>query len=313
MDPHKILSVGDKYSKKDLAELLGQPNLAKVREGIARCASSSATLFFVDLEKLGKEQRFHFNDFFQEDFFHWDSQTTQHIHTPMIQQIVKGDLTPHLFVRVVQKIKNVTQPFIYCGRLVFDTHEEGTSKPVHMLFHNIDYDDHTTNDDLIDVYLWKPSKAGRETQSKINRQGVITPNRARKYRKPNETERKGLVTSRVGQGYYRQKIIERWEGKCPVSGLSIIPILIASHIVPWSQSNDEEKLDVNNGILLSPNVDALFDKCLISFKNDGSILISGKISIEDRVALGLNHTIKIPVSERMTPYLERHRKKFEKI
>jgi hypothetical protein len=313
MDPHKILSVGDKYSKKDLAELLGQPNLAKVREGIARCASSSATLFFVDLEKLGKEQRFHFNDFFQEDFFHWDSQTTQHIHTPTIQQIVKGDLTPHLFVRVVQKIKNVTQPFIYCGRLVFDTHEEGTSKPVHMLFHNIDYDDHTTNDDLIDIYLWKPSKAGRETQSKINRQGVITPNRARKYRKPNETERKGLVTSRVGQGYYRQKIIERWEGKCPVSGMSIIPILIASHIVPWSQSNDEEKLDVNNGILLSPNVDALFDKCLISFKNDGSILISGKISIEDRVALGLNHTIKIPVSERMTPYLERHRKKFEKI
>jgi hypothetical protein len=313
MDPHKILSVGDKYSKKDLAELLGQPNLAKVREGIARCASSSATLFFVDLEKLGKEQRFHFNDFFQEDFFHWDSQTTQHIHTPMIQQIVKGDLTPHLFVRVVQKIKNVTQPFIYCGRLVFDTHEEGTSKPVHMLFHNIDYDDHTTNDDLIDIYLWKPSKAGRETQSKINRQGVITPNRARKYRKPNETERKGLVTSRVGQGYYRQKIIERWEGKCPVSGMSIIPILIASHIVPWSQSNDEEKLDVNNGILLSPIVDALFDKCLISFKNDGSILISGKISIEDRLALGLNHTIKIPVSERMTPYLERHRKKFEKI
>lgn len=313
MDPHKILSVGDKYSKKDLAEILGQPNLAKVREGIARCASSSATLFFVDLEKLGKEQRFHFNDFFQEDFFHWDSQTTQHIHTPTIQQIVKGNLTPHLFVRVVQKIKNVTQPFIYCGRLVFDTHEEGTSKPVHMLFHNIDYDDHTTNDDLIDVYLWKPSKAGRETQSKINRQGVITPNRVRKYRKPNETERKGLVTSRVGQGYYRQKIIERWEGKCPVSGISIIPILIASHIVPWSQSNDEEKLDVNNGILLSPNVDALFDKCLISFKNDGSILISGKISIEDRVALGLNDTIEIPVSERMMPYLERHRKKFEKI
>jgi hypothetical protein len=310
MDPHKILSVGDKYSKKDLAELLGQPNLAKVREGIARCASSSATLFFVDLEKLGKEQRFHFNDFFQEDFFHWDSQTTQHIHTPTIQQIVKGDLTPHLFVRVVQKIKNVTQPFIYCGRLVFDTHEEGTSKPVHMLFHNIDYDDDTTNDDLIDIYLWKPSKAGRETQSKINRQGVITPNRARKYRKPNETERKGLVTSRVGQGYYRQKIIERWEGKCPVSGMSIIPILIASHIVPWSQSNDEEKLDVNNGILLSPNVDALFDKHLISFENDGLILISDKVSRENRDALGVSESMRISVSEGMIPFLEKHRQKF---
>ena len=310
MDPYKLLSVGDKYSKKDLAERLDQPNLAKVREGIARCTNSSSTLFFVDLEKLGKEQRFHFNDFFQEDFFHWDSQTTQHIHTPMIQQIVKGDLTPHLFVRVVQKIKNVTQPFIYCGRLVFDTHEEGTSKPVHMLFHNIDYDDHTTNDDLIDIYLWKPSKAGRETQSKLNRQGVISPNRVRKYRKPNETERKGLVTSRVGQGYYRQKIIERWEGKCPVSGMSIIPILIASHIVPWSQSNDEEKLDVNNGILLSPNVDALFDKHLISFENDGLILISDKVSREDRDALGVSESMRISVSEGMIPFLEKHRQKF---
>jgi hypothetical protein len=310
MEPHTILTVGEKYSKKNLAELLNQPNLAKVREGIARCENSSATLFFVDLEKLGKEQRFHFNDFFQEDFFHWDSQTTQHINTPTIQQIVKGDLTPHLFVRVVQKIKNVTQPFIYCGRLVFDTYEEGTSKPIHMLFQNIDYDDYTNNDDLIDIYLWKPSRVGRETQSKINRQGVISPTRARKYKKPDETERKGLVTSRVGQGYYRQQIIEQWEGTCPVSGVTITPLLIASHIVPWSQSNDEEKLDVNNGILLSPNVDALFDKHLISFENDGSILISDKVSGEDREALGVSESGRITVSEGMIPYLERHRQKF---
>lgn len=310
MEPHTILTVGEKYSKKNLAELLNQPNLAKVREGIARCENSSATLFFVDLEKLGKEQRFHFNDFFQEDFFHWDSQTPQHIDTPTIQQIVKGDLTPHLFVRVVQKIKNVTQPFIYCGRLVFDTYEEGTSKPIHMLFQNIDYDDYTNNDDLIDIYLWKPSRVGRETQSKINRQGVISPTRARKYKKPDETERKGLVTSRVGQGYYRQQIIEQWEGKCPVSGVTITPLLIASHIVPWSQSNDEEKLDVNNGILLSPNVDALFDKHLISFENDGSILISDKVSGEDREALGVSESGRIKVSEGMIPYLERHRQKF---
>ena len=312
MDPYKVLSIGERYSKKDLAEVLDQPNLAKVREGIARCINSPSTLFFVDLEKQGKEQRFHFNDFFQEDFFHWDSQTTQHIDTPTIQQIVTGDLTPHLFVRIVQKVKKVTQPFIYCGRLVFDTHEEGTSKPVHMLFQNIDYDDYTTNDDLIDIYLWKPSKAGRETQSKINRQGVISPTRARKYKKPSRTERRGLVTSRVGQGYYRQQIIDRWEGKCPITGISIASLLIASHIVPWSQSNDEEKLDVNNGILLSPNFDALFDRHLISFENDGSILISTKLSPKDIEALGVNEAIKISVTEGMVPYLGRHRKNFEK-
>ena len=121
MDPYAVLKVGERYLKKYLAELLEQPNLAKLRKGIAGCVNSSPTLFFVDLEKQAKEKRFHFNDFFQEDFFHWNSQSTQHIDTLTIQQIVMGDLTPHLFVRVVQKIKNVTQPFIYCGRLVFDT------------------------------------------------------------------------------------------------------------------------------------------------------------------------------------------------
>ena len=78
-------------------------------------------------------------------------------------------------------------------------------------------------------------------------------------------QRKWLVTSRIGQGYYRQQIIEKWNGKCAVSKTDILPILIASHIVPWSESNDDERLDVENGILLLPFYDALFDKYLISF------------------------------------------------
>jgi hypothetical protein len=79
MDPYKILSVGERYLKKYLAELLEQPNVAKVREGIAGCVNSPSTLFFVDLEKQAKEKRFYFNN-----FFHWDSQSTQHIDTPTI-------------------------------------------------------------------------------------------------------------------------------------------------------------------------------------------------------------------------------------
>ncbi|HWY97717.1 MAG TPA: hypothetical protein VNY36_01420, partial [Bacteroidia bacterium] len=49
---------------------------------------------------------------------------------------------------------------------------------------------------------------------------------------PNETERRGLVTSRVGQGAYRKRIIHRWEYKCAVTGFDKLNILIASHIVP---------------------------------------------------------------------------------
>ena len=82
---------------------------------------------------------------------------------------------------------------------------------------------------------------------------------------PNQTERSGLVTSRVGQGAYRKRIIHRWEYKCAVTKFDKLEVLIASHIVPWSKATDQERLDVHNGILLSPTYDALFDKHLITF------------------------------------------------
>ena len=105
---------------------------------------------------------------------------------------------------------------------------------------------------------------------------------------PNETERKGLVTSRVGQGAYRKRIIHRWEYKCAVTGFDKLDILIASHIVPWADSNDYERLDVNNGILLAPNFDALFDKHLISFENNGKIILSDAIEPQAYKRIGLS-------------------------
>jgi len=313
MDPSKVLRLGEKYSKKELSILLLQPNISLVREGIFNCKNSDSSLFFVDLEKKGKETRFHFDDFFEEDFFHWDSQTTQHIDSPKIQEIVNKVITPYLFVRITPKIKNVTEPFIYCGRLIYSSYEVGTSKPVHMIFKNIDYDDFTENEDLNDIYLWKPSSIGKTTQSKISKKGVISEERKRRYKKPNKTETKGLVISRVGQGYYRQNIINKWNGKCAVTGIGIKSILIASHIVRWSESNDDERLDVENGILLSPMYDSLFDRYLISFDDEGNILISKKIDEDNFLRLGLSKNIKIIVSHGMTFYLKKHREKFDNL
>ena len=309
MEPSKILKIGSQYSKNDLATLLDQPSLTTVREGVYSCKNSPSYLLFVDLEKAGKETRFHFDDFFEEDYFHWDSQTTQHIQSPKIQAIVSGELTPHLFVRIKQKEKSKTLPFVYCGRLVFDTHEPNTSKPAHIIFQNLDYDDFTNNQDLLEIYRWKPSSAGKSTRSTITKQGSISSDRKTKYKQPNETERRGLVTSRVGQGYYRQQLIEKWDGKCAVSKTDILPILIASHIVPWSEGNDEERLDVENGILLSPLYDALFDKYLISFDDEGKIIISSSIKPKNLGFLGLSTTLRIDITRGMIPYLRRHRKK----
>src|SRR5690606_28985723 len=97
------------------------------------------------------------------------------------------------------------------------------------------------------------------------------------FRLPNVTERQGLVTSRVGQGAYRKRILHRWDYQCAVTGFEKLEVLIASHIVPWAEASHEERLDVNNGILLSPTYDALFDRHLISFDDRGRILLSDGI------------------------------------
>ena len=142
------------------------------------------------------------------------------------------------------------------------------------MFKNIDYYDFTDNRELLDVYSWKPAKTGKTTKSKITKSSAVSSTRKSKYRKPNETERTGLVTSRVGQGYFRQQVLQRWDCKCAVTGSNVLSILIASHIIPCSEASDYERLDVDNGILLSPLYDALFDKHVISFDDAGDILFS---------------------------------------
>ena len=108
LKPSSVLEVGQTYSKKDLATLVNEPQPFHVREGVSSCNNSNSHLLFVDLEKEEKEERFHFDDFFEEDFFHWDSQTTQHIKSPKIQAVVNDLVETYLFVRVKQKEKSKT-------------------------------------------------------------------------------------------------------------------------------------------------------------------------------------------------------------
>lgn len=128
---------------------------------------------------------------------------------------------------------------------------------------------------------------------------------------PNKTERKGLVTSRVGQGAYRKRIIHRWEYKCAVTGFDKLDVLIASHIVPWSESTNEERLDVDNGLLLSPTYDALFDRHLISFEDRGKIILSNSIEQQAYEKIGVSGDERIKnLSEYNLEYLDRHRNLF---
>lgn len=124
-----------------------------------------------------------------------------------------------------------------------------------------------------------------------------------------ETERQSIVLSRVGQGIFRAKLIEYWKG-CAVTGADCIPLLLASHIKPWRESTSAERLDVFNGLLLSPNIDAAFDAGYITFDQNGKILLSDDILGSPAFQLHINAKMKIKgklIQDEHRAYLEYHR------
>lgn len=127
------------------------------------------------------------------------------------------------------------------------------------------------------------------------------------YKKLTNTERKSIIQSRVGQGRFREELIRFWRG-CAVTNCKIIEVLRASHIKPWRKSNNEERLDVFNGLLLVPNLDIAFDNGLISFNDDGKILISDYFTEDERFKLGVKNDMKIlKIDQRHREYLKYHR------
>mgnify|MGYP002712961641 CR=1 FL=1 len=101
-----------------------------------------------------------------------------------------------------------------------------------------------------------------------------------------ETEKLQLIKSRRGQGIYRRNL-ESFEKACRITGVANRLHLRASHIKPWRASTNFEKLDGNNGLLLSPHIDHLFDQGFISFTNDGALLVSPQADFETLILWGI--------------------------
>ncbi|MDG4850855.1 HNH endonuclease [Peribacillus frigoritolerans] len=121
-----------------------------------------------------------------------------------------------------------------------------------------------------------------------------------------ETEKERIIKSRIGQSAFKKALLAV-EKKCRLCGVSDERFLVASHIKPWSQSNHKERLDVNNGLLLCPNHDALFDKGYISFDVDGMILISASLDESTKVFLNINDRLKLQMNELQQKYMKWHR------
>lgn len=123
------------------------------------------------------------------------------------------------------------------------------------------------------------------------------------------TEVDALVRQRVGQGLFREMLVDYWDGKCAVTGLAVPELLRASHAKPWKDSTDAERLDVHNGFLLAVHLDALFDGGWMTFRDDGEAEFSPDLSSSARELLLVDAPVRLSrVAAGHQPYLAYHRR-----
>ncbi len=148
-----------------------------------------------------------------------------------------------------------------------------------------------------------------------NLEGEILENIIRASQELSVTEKETLIRARVGQGKFRENVIEEY-GFCPLTRISDPKLLKASHIKPWAKCKDHsERLDTQNGIPFSPAADHLFDNGFITFDDKGYLLFSSQLKDSDYEAMGLKASIGSRIelkSKKQGEYLKYHRDKIFK-
>ena len=209
------------------------------------------------------------------------------------------DFKKHIFVRVGKgKFKFVDENYLYSGKIYFQPIGQ-TERVVG------EYDKGS-------FYLWErfPKVSIEHYKPELNPNGMdnTIPDDIQEINDSNipETEKAALVSARIGQGQFMAKLIEYW-GKCPLTGCSVESMLRASHIRPWRDSSNSERLDPFNGILLSPNYDTAFDQGLITFDEDGCMIASRRLDNQNIESLDMKVGKRIVFDKRHHCYLEYHR------
>mgnify|MGYP002151875581 CR=1 FL=1 len=115
---------------------------------------------------------------------------------------------------------------------------------------------------------------------------------------------------RIGQDYFRSEVVDVCNGRCIVTGVQeqIPSLLIASHIKPWKVSDDDERMDGHNGLLLSPHLDKLFDKYLITFDENGYIILSKRVDSSVLSIWNIDLSQAYAITPEQQVYMTHHRK-----
>lgn len=253
------LEIGISYDRPFLAKFWGYQSYHALSKGVVTPANTNYIILFVTKEKQSVFPQY--NDYIDGNLLFWEGEEKHRSDQRIIQ--AKGENEEiHLFYRDIHHTS-----FVYFGKLSlldFQLREDTPSEFI-LRIENLSPE--------IDIF-----KEVRE--------------HAAEYETFNKTEQEQIIVSRLGQGRFRKEVIRLW-GSCSVTGLQNISLLRASHIKPWKDSNNKERLNPFNGLLLIPNYDFLFDSGYITFKENGNVVISNKLSSVDRKIFNITDNLRL--------------------
>jgi predicted restriction endonuclease len=119
-----------------------------------------------------------------------------------------------------------------------------------------------------------------------------------------ETQREIIALARIGQTRFAQEVFARYDRRCAVSGIEAAELLQACHVKPWAEASGDERMDPNNGLCLAVHLHLAFDAHLLCVAPDGRIVLSERLTREDRERLKLHEGLQIEVTAKQRPYLE---------
>jgi putative restriction endonuclease len=277
------LEIGKAYDRKILARLWGLGGFQAIGRGVFTPKGAGQIFLFVTRERLGWMTPY--NNFLDEDLLFWDGEKG-HGSDDRITSASRNGEEIHLFYR-----DHRLTPLIYYGKVVMVRCQRFPDRPSEFAF----------NVAALAAKL-TPSEPMQLAEEPVD-YAVISEAGLNSIDRAVTTKSRGIA-----QRLFRGNLLRLWQGSCAVTSVQESRVLRSGHIKPWADSNVQEKVDHFNGLLLIPNLDALFNEGLISFRHDGRMLLSKDWRADDKRRMHITPDLHLrTVHLESCRYLEFHR------
>jgi putative restriction endonuclease len=266
-----------------LASLWGLAGFQAIGRGVFTPRGVAQIFLFVTRERLGWMTPY--KNFLDDDLLFWDGEKG-HGSDERIANASRNGEEIHLFYRD-QRLT----PFTYYGKVVMIRCDRFTDRPSEFVFNVVSIGATFIPPDAMQV------AEDQADYAIVSEAGM------------NSIDRAVTAKSRgIAQRVFRGNLFRLWQGSCAVTSVQEPRVLRSSHIKPWTDSSVHEKVDHFNGLLLVPNLDALFNEGLVSFRDDGRIMVSTDWRTDDQRRMHIAPDLRLRrVHPESSRYLAFHR------